>query len=67
MRVHYVTKCWTKLENGGDGDHTGRPGTSRRVVNTEQVEELTLGDWSNTWEEVEINIREWLLMQELIV
>jgi len=63
MRVQHVTKWWTELENGRDGDHTGRPGTSRTVVNAAQVEELALGELINTLQEVEINIREWLLMQ----
>ena len=66
MSLHHVTKWWTELEKCRDGDHTGRPGTSRTVVNTAQVEELTLGEWINTWEEVDINIRKWLLMQEPI-
>jgi hypothetical protein len=44
MRVHHVTKWWTELEYGRDGDHTGRPGTSRTVVNAAKVEELALGE-----------------------
>ena len=54
MKVQHDTEWWTELDNGRNDDHSGQPGMPRTVVNTGQMEELALGEWSNTGEVIDI-------------